>query len=113
MDVYFAPGVVDSVYQEVACFLRFGPATQTAGGYSLRLDLLRRGAGSTLQMGGPRPEVFAVAMCLSDAAVTRPGISPAIAGVRGGLVVDSRGVCRRGSTGCFRGDSCGCEVGQR
>ena len=79
------PGVVNSVYQEVARFLRFKRADRSADAFLVGFDLLRRKAEFKVQMGGGFPEAYAVALCLQNAALSRRTASADLASAQGGL----------------------------
>ena len=92
---YFAPEALDSVYQEVVRFSQFGRAAQTTDGFLVRLDLPHKKAASKKQGGGwAFPEVFASALRMPNASLSRPDGPPVPAsarkpGYRGGSLADA------------------------
>ena len=62
-NAYFAADDPGSGYRGVARFLRFARTSRTTAEYFAPIDLLRRKAGSNMQIRGSSPETFASAMC--------------------------------------------------
>ena len=86
---YFAPDAADSVYQEVACLLRFEQTAQTVDEHLVRFDPLSGKAESKMQMDGAFPAALASVLCTQHAFLYRPDKSLTPASVQGNLGIST------------------------
>ena len=81
----FAPGAVDSAYQEVVWYFAIRRTNRTMDVSRAEFDLLRRKAESKMQMGGANPEAFASELRMSHSVVLLPEKSLISASGQGNL----------------------------
>ena len=68
---YFAPGAVESAYQEVARSLQIGPGPERRVDFSRAAIFCAEKAGRGMQMEAASLEVLASALCLQDSSLSR------------------------------------------
>ena len=80
--VDFAPGAVDSAYQEVR-FLRFERTDRTADAVLVEFDELRRETEPQIQMAGAFPVAFVSSFRADNAPLSRPDKFLVLANLKG------------------------------